>query len=196
VTGEATPYYLCHPRVPRLVAEELPDVKLIALLRDPADRAFSQYQMVRDEYGLEPLGFEEALAAEEERLDGELERLEREPGYVSVPHLFHGYKERGMYAAQLERWFACFDASRVLVLLSEELFADPPGQFDRVTAFLGLPPWQPAEFRPHNERRYAPMRAETRRALASFFAPHNARLAELLGIPQPWPDGGAAPASA
>ena len=62
ITGEASPYYLFHPAVPARVAEALPDVRLVALLRDPVARAYSQYQLsVRD--GHETLGFEEALAS-------------------------------------------------------------------------------------------------------------------------------------
>ena len=71
VTGEATTYYLAHPAVPARVAAMLPDVRLIAILRDPVDRAYSHYQLsVRE--GRESLPFEQALAAEPERIAGEV----------------------------------------------------------------------------------------------------------------------------
>ncbi|HEV2894458.1 MAG TPA: sulfotransferase, partial [Actinomycetota bacterium] len=73
-TGEASPYYLFHPHVPARVAEHLPQVRLIALLRDPVGRAYSHYQheVAR---GFETLSFEEAIEAEPARLAGETQRM-------------------------------------------------------------------------------------------------------------------------
>src|SRR6478609_8226330 len=67
ITGEATTHYLSHPAVPERVAAMLPDVRLIAILRDPVERAYSHYQRA-PRNGREPLSFEQALAAERERL--------------------------------------------------------------------------------------------------------------------------------
>ena len=76
LTGEATPYYIFHPQAPMRIAEALPEAKIIILLRNPIDRAYSHYQhMVR--VGREPLSFEEAIAAEPERLAGEAEKIGR-----------------------------------------------------------------------------------------------------------------------
>ncbi len=72
ITGESTPYYLFHPHAPRRLHAFAPDVKLIVLLRNPVDRAYSHYQLqVRRRH--ETLPFEEAIAREEERLAGELQ---------------------------------------------------------------------------------------------------------------------------
>ncbi len=85
VTGEASPYYVFHPHVPERVRRHLPDVKLITLLRNPVDRAYSHYQHeVRLER--EPLSFEEATEREGERLDGELDRMLEDESYYSLRH--------------------------------------------------------------------------------------------------------------
>src|SRR5947209_8592328 len=72
--GEASPSYLFHPLVPERVARLLPDARLVAILRNPVDRAFSHYQH-EVSLGREPLSFEEAVAHEEERMRGEVERV-------------------------------------------------------------------------------------------------------------------------
>ena len=70
IVGVCSPSYLLHPRVPERVRDALPHVKLIALLRNPVDRAYSHYQMSFRK-GIEPLSFEEAIAAEPERLQND-----------------------------------------------------------------------------------------------------------------------------
>ncbi|HYX87388.1 MAG TPA: sulfotransferase domain-containing protein [Gaiellales bacterium] len=185
VTGEASPYYLFHPAVPARVAAALPDARLVALLRDPVDRAYSQYHLaVRD--GHETLDFEEALRAEAERLAGEEERLLHEPGSRSVAHRHLSYAARGMYAEQLERWYAHFPPDKLLVVVSEELFADPPPVVDRVVAFLGLAPVEMPPLPVRNQRPYPPMSPEARAFLEARFEAPNAALYRLLGRDLGW----------
>src|SRR4051794_20653441 len=82
IAGEATPYYLFHPLAPYRVQAVLPEARLIAVLRDPVDRAYSHYQH-EVALGVETLGFAEAVEAESDRLDGEEDRIEQDPRYVS-----------------------------------------------------------------------------------------------------------------
>ena len=80
IRGEATPEYIFHPHAVARIKADLPEVKLIVLLRNPVERAYSQYwHEVR--LGYEPLSFEEAIAREPERLAGELERAELDTNY-------------------------------------------------------------------------------------------------------------------
>jgi len=182
---EATPYYMFEPRVPRLVRELVPDVKLVFLLRDPVDRAFSHYHNNR-RLGREPLGFEEALAAEEERLAGEEERMFADPTYVSEPHRLYSYCGRGLYAMQIERWLRHFPAAQMRFVDARRLFADPRGVLADVLAFLGLDPWEPADCQPRNQGRHDDaMAPHTRARLRAFFEPHERRLADLIGETEP-----------
>jgi hypothetical protein len=188
VAGEATPYYLFHPAVPARVAAALPEVKLIALLRDPTERAYSHYQLMRRK-GLEELSFEEAIAAEEARLAEEESRLE-DPYYQSHHHRHHSYVARGLYADQLERWLACFPSEHLLVLRSEDFLAQPAERYAEVLEFLGLRPWHLDKFVPRNRKAYAPIDPSLRARLSAVFAEPNARLARLLGRDFGWSSPG------
>ncbi len=185
LTGEASPYYLFHPAVAARVAADLPDVRLVVLLRDPVERAFSahQHELRR---GFEDLPFEQALAAEPARTDGEDERLVADPLYRSPAHQHHAYLARGRYAEQLRRFHAAVGPDRLLVLFAEELFADPAAGYARVLRFLGLPVIGLAGFPRLNARPRPPMGPALRSRLAEGFAAHDEDLAALLGQVPPW----------
>jgi hypothetical protein len=185
LVGEASPSYLFHPQAPERVAALLPDAKLIALLRDPVDRAFSQYQHERA-LGREPLSFAEALAAEAERTRGEVERMCADPAYFSRAWWDHTYFARGLYAEQLERWYAHVPRGRLLVLTTEEYARDPAGTYARVLDFLGAPPHELREHPRIFSREYEPLDPATRAALAARYAEPNRRLAALLGRDPGW----------
>jgi hypothetical protein len=185
VSGESTPYYLFHPLAPQRAAEVLPDCKLIVLLRNPVDRAFSHHNHERA-LGYETLDFEQAIEAEPARLAGEEERLAREPGSRSFAHQHHSYLARGRYAGQLERWFESFDRERLLVLGAEDLFTEPGGIVGEAQEFLGLDVEPPPDLSARNARSYAPIGEEMRAALRLAFEPHNRRLYELVGRDFGW----------
>jgi Sulfotransferase domain len=184
VVGESSPYYMFHPLAPARIAERLPDVKLIVLLRDPVDRAYSHYQHMRFE-GLERCDtFEEALDREAARLEGEVEKILTQPGYESYHHRHHAYTTRGVYAEQIEHLQSLFPPDRLLVL---DFLADPSAGLQAVLSFLGLGPFEaPIDLKAHNAGRYADMEAGTRERLVAFFAPHNERLYGLLGVDFGW----------
>jgi len=187
VVGEASPDYLFDPHVPNRVAETLPDTKLIVLLRHPVDRAFSHYwhQVKR---GHERLTFDQAVAAEEGRLAGELERMLADPAYVSYERHHHSYVARGMYVEQLEAWAKLFPRDRFLIEQSEDLFADPSSVFKRTLRFLGLPDYDLPAYETFNAFGSGRMDPDLRARLAKLFQPHNERLYEFLDRNLGWKD--------
>ena len=186
ITLDASPYYLVHPLVPQRAAQQLPGVKLIALLRDPIDRAFSHYQHeIRGRR--ESLSFSDAIAAEAERLAGEEERLRDQPNYYSYNHHRYSYLLRGQYIEQLRRWMEHFPRAQLLVLQSEWLFRDPAAASSAVYQFLGLAPHRLQHYKPFLQGRYErEMGVGLRARLAAHFEPYNRQLYQWLGQEYDW----------
>jgi hypothetical protein len=185
VAFEASGYYLYHPFAPERLARDLGGVKLVAMLRNPVDRAFSAH---KHEYarGFEQESFEKALELEDSRLAGEIDRMREDPLYESFSHRHHSYRHRGHYAEQLERFFEFFPREQMLVIDSEEYFAQPAQQYRRLLEFLGLRPFEPAGFGPENARPGPPMPRAARQLLEAYFSPHDERLVKILGRPLYW----------
>jgi hypothetical protein len=185
LVGEASPSYLFHPLAPERVKALVPEARLIALVRNPVDRAHSHYNH-EVALGREPLPFEDALEAEEERLRGEEERLVADPRYFSRAWWSHAYKARGAYADQLARWLAVFPREQLLIVPSDDLGSEPELTHARVLEFLGATA-KPLDAYPRvYERQYDSMTPETRGRLASEFEGPNRRLYELLGRDLGW----------
>lgn len=185
LTGESSPYYLFHPLAPARIAKDFPSIKLVALLRDPVERAYSAYthEFAR---GHETETFSRALDLEPERLAGEVDKMLADPNYVSVAHQHQAYISRGRYAEQLERVYALFPRDAVLVLDAAQFFADPGTEYARLLDFLGLPPCELTISEHANARPRSDMPEFARRRLQAHFAPHDARLADLLDRVPSW----------
>jgi hypothetical protein len=186
ITGEASPYYLFHPHVPFRLAQHLPNVKLIAMLRDPIERTYSQWQHELSR-GFEHLDrFEDALEAEAGRLAGEVEKMNADPDYKSFSHQHHSYMARSRYADQIEVYRSLFPAAQMHFIRAEDFFGDPGVEYAKVLEFLGLPAQRLTDYKKHNGYKRTPMAAETRARLEEHFADSNARLEKLLGPHFSW----------
>lgn len=183
--GEAAPLYMFHPTAAHRVQALLPQVRLIVLLRDPVERAYSHWKERRTE-GTEPLDFAQALASEAERTVGERERLVADPNYFSEPYDWYTYRARGRYLEHLDPWLERFDRSQFLFLTSEEFYGDTRAAYLRTLEFLGLPQHELPTFKVYNDRRSAPMDEQLRAELTDYYRPHNAALAQRLGLRLDW----------
>lgn len=201
ITGEATPYYFWHPRVPKRIAETLPDARFILLLRNPADRAYSHYNKATRK-GWEPLSFEEAVDVlydvpfEEadriavEGLELTLEQwLQRRP--LNYPRTNHApcnaYLCWGAYVNYLANWYRYVSEEKIMVVRSEDLYREPARTIARVFDFVGVPSKKLKSYtllyQPQN---YPSMNPSTRTRLIEYYKPHNRRLYELLGKDMMW----------
>lgn len=180
ITGEASPDYIFHFHTPGRIHKALPDVKLIILLRNPVDRAYSQYQHYLRE-GVENLSFEGALEKEDERIGGELEKIKSDPYYYSYKYRQYSYKKKGIYLEQLKHWMGIFPGQQFLILGSEDFFRDPEVVYQKVLDFLELPVWSPESFGKYNVgKKYEGMKDDTRKKLIEFYKPHNQKLYDFL----------------
>lgn len=188
VTFEATPYYLSHPCAPERAAQVIPAAKLVVLVRDPVQRAYSHYQhSVR--LGFESASFAAAIELEPTRLAGEEERIRSDSRYKGTNHRVFSYVSRGFYADQIERWLTCFPRESLHVIQSEALFADPGREHRELLTFLGLPDSIPADFRVHTMGSSSGadrIPVDVRRELEERYAPANTRLERLLGRELGW----------
>jgi hypothetical protein len=185
IGGEATPYYLYHPQVPERISSLTPYAKLIALLRDPVERAYSQYQHnVR--YDKEPLSFVEALKREDEIVPAEHARIAADSTYRSEAHHRYSYKLRGCYAEQIQRYYRYFPRNQLLILRSEDLFARPQEIYDQVLEFLGMPAYKLKSTTARNAGGYADGAIPQEEELRRYFEPHNQKLYELIGRDMGW----------
>ena len=191
VTGEASPSYLFHPHAPRRIAKALPHAKLIVMLRNPVDRAYSQYHHAV-ELGHETISsFEEAIKGEEERTAREREKMLQDEHYYSEQYKHLSYLSKGIYVDQLQAWMNLFPRKQFLILKSEDFYADPESSFKDVLAFLNLPEVETQthkkKYKQYNNNAYsARMDPATRKRLLEYFEPYNARLYEFLGINFGW----------
>jgi hypothetical protein len=123
--GEASPLYLYHPTTPKRIQHYIPDAKLIVILRNPVDRAYSSFlHLVRD--GREPLrNFAKALQEEEVRIHSNWE------------HIWH-YKQVGFYYVQLNRYFNTFYKQQIKVYIFEDFITNPVWILKDIFQFLGV----------------------------------------------------------
>jgi hypothetical protein len=127
VAGEASTEYLSGQRAPAVAFQYVSQARLIAILRHPVERAYSQYLHLRQE-GCDPLAtFEAAWAAEEERIVG---------GWRTTTH----YRARGFYGQALARWLNVFPREQLLVLFYEDWLQRPEQTIDLVCQHLGVEP--------------------------------------------------------
>ncbi len=126
--GDITPYYLFHPKAPKRIKKLLPKAKLITLLRDPVERAISQYFHAKRN-GFETLDLERALKEEKNRLKNNNE----------YSHQKHSYVSRSRYLEQLDRYKKLFSPNQHLILKSEDLFNNTEQIWQQILHFLELP---------------------------------------------------------
>jgi len=177
--GEGAPYYLYGPRMAERIHSVTPQARILAVLREPLDRAISHHNH-EVKRGHENLALEDAFAAEETRLAGELDKMMADPSYISKPHIHHAYLGRGKYAEQLERYFGLFGRENVLVLDSAALSENPEETVKTATDFLGLPSLRGVDYPRYNKREYDPVDPGIRERWGSSFDESNARLRTLL----------------
>lgn len=143
VRGESTPFYLWSRPAHRRIGEHLPGVRLIAVVRDPIDRAYSNWMHLWSD-GLEKeADFERAFARQQERVDA---------GWAP----FWRYRDLGLYGEQLRHLYDYVAREQVLVVRYRDIVDDPVGAIDKVCAFLGIEPGHVDNVPRDNSRSFAP----------------------------------------
>ena len=187
-TFESAPYYMYHPQAAARIARDLPQAKLIALVRDPVERAYSQHHHEVARGFESERDFGAALALEPARLHRQEDRLAEDPRYYSFAHQHHAYRARGEYARYLSVMAQHVGREQIHVVESERFFREPADVYDEICEFLGLPTYfERPPFEQHNARaRQADMDPGLRRELSAYYVRHDEALAGWLGHPPVW----------
>ena len=136
IYGESSPMYLYTPGTAERINETIPNVKLLAILRNPVDRAYSAYTHALREWKEPAESFQKALELEPERIKA---------GWGMLWH----YTRAGLYYQQLARYFEVFDSKQILVVLYDDLRSDPAALLRLIFNFLGVDP----DFKPDTSLR-------------------------------------------
>jgi len=168
---DSTPSYLWWPGAVQRIHDYNPAIRWIVLLRDPAERAYSHWNMQRNR-GNEALSFADALKAEPERLATGSPVTQRR----------HSYLSRGFYGQQLGRLFSRFPRDQVLAMRSDRLRTDFAASVNEVLDFLGLESFGKLDPRTAHEGDYdTALSAEDRAWLVARYAQDIAEVEKLLG---------------
>lgn len=186
-TGEATPDYLFYHKAPERIVEHLPRIKLIVLLRNPIERAYSQFNFQNytgKTRAYDPLSFQEAIKEDIYRYKNNIYTKNDEFNYI---YKYFSYVSRGIYYDQLIRWFKFFPKEQILVIKSEEFFKNTETVLEKVFEFIGLDfNDKQFDFKQYNKSSYNELDKKTHQYLEEFYKPHNAKLYKLLNEDFEW----------
>lgn len=178
--GEKTPDYLPNLTSHKRMHAIVPEARLIVMLRNPVDRAYSAWNHFNQEierstrWGWEEMEFDQAL----------------ERGVRERRGAFANLVVKGVYGLQLNHLLQFYPREQIHIIITERIYRAPEDEFQRVLAFLGLAE-SSETFENHHVRSYAqPIREDTRARLEEFYRPHNELLFKILGERIPEWDGG------
>lgn len=183
---EASGYYMFHPQALPRIGRDLPEVKVLAMLRDPVERAYSAWKHEKAR-GFEIESFERALELEEERLAPEWDKILEDPNYESHAHRHQAYRRRGEYLSQLQRAEAALSRSQIHIIYSEDFFSQPQEEFARVCDFLEISRNPHTVFDVHNSRPGSSLPEGPRQSLRAHYERERPELEALVGKQAPWP---------
>ena len=183
--GDATPF-MHHFWIPKWLFEVNPHAKLIAILRNPIDRAFSGYYHNKNR-GRETLSFEEAIALETDRVKEESEKLKIDPQASIYNYSTFSYLGRGRYYEQLTRWLQFFPKDQLCVISFEEFVNNQTETCSQIFNFLGLPDYQTRKSNKTNLGNYKEsMNCDLKSKLKEYYAIHNQKLFRLINQDFNW----------
>ena len=187
ISGEATPDYFYYPNVFKRMSMQLPRIKLIVLLRNPVDRAYSHFQMEKRK-SRESLSFEDAIIEEQKNIRKIYKKeLNEENKFANKFLLNKSYINKGLYKEQLERLFEFYDKTNLLVIQSEEFKNNTDKVFNQVCDFLSINRMSiPKKIKNKNVRKYPPINKKTKDFLNNLYKKHNIDLYKLIGEQYDW----------
>lgn len=175
ITGEASTMYLHDSVSARRMFADVPDIKLMLVLRNPVDRAVSHYHH-RIRSGRETRSFEDAMS----RALSNARAGEFTSGTET------DYLRYGCYAKDIKRWLEVFPEEQLRVIQAEALFENPAPIFKDVSDFLGIDYLKPVSSRKFNAGGYVKDEVSLQAELEEYFKPFNADLYSMKSVDFSW----------
>jgi hypothetical protein len=183
MTFDVTPFYIYNPHAAQRVLDTLPRAKIISILRNPVDRAYSNYYLgVRS--GNEKRTFEDAINYDLKIIQNNKDMSKDDNYFEQI--IGKSYLARGFYAEQLQIWMNKFPREQLLIISTEDLATKTNNTLEIIFDFLGLPNHRIKDLTKRNEAEYPPMNPDTRKMLIEYFKPYNEKLYSLLGRRFDW----------
>jgi hypothetical protein len=149
--GEITPNYLCSTKAAERIYKYNKDMKIIIILRDPVERAYSHYLM-KKRNGKEKLDFDTCIDNELKQLEKSMTGNELEINESNA----YGYIARGLYFKQIERYLKYFDIDKIHILTLEEFVKNPEMETNKIFGFLGVEENQCIDYTIKSNSHYMP----------------------------------------
>ena len=177
ITYDVTPFYIYNEKVPIRIKKIIPNSKLILILRNPVDRAYSNYFITNQKKK-----FEDVIIEEKEILKTIKEKNGEE--YYKFVHT--SLLARGFYAEQLKRWYKIFPENQIFIVKSEDFAVKTNKIMNKIFNFLELEDFDIIDDTKKNKIRYEPMKEETRKNLIEYFRPYNEKLYSIINRNLNW----------
>jgi len=178
MTGEDTPFYFWNSKAIERIHKDLPNIKLIVILRNPIDRAYSEYQNgIRN--GTENRIFEDVI-------NDEIKNIKNNTLTIGSCSEINSILARGIYHIQLELWKKRFDTNQILVIQTEMFSKNTSNIMNDIFKFFDLPKYIIKKNRKSKSFIYPEMKKETRDLLSGFFNSYNEKLYKILGYRFNW----------
>ncbi len=189
LTFEETPWYIYRPWVIKRIHDILPSVKILALLRNPVDKAYSHYNMDKT---LKPA--RKTIKSFDEIIEDDIKNISKyEETHKKITDesfndlVQNSYLARGFYAKQLKPWFKAFNRNDILVVSSEELFTKTQKTLDDIFSFLNLKSEKIMNIDKKNVGVYDnAMPQHIRKKLLAYFSKYNEDLFDLIDARFDW----------
>ena len=181
ITGEDTPFYIWNEIACKRIKENLPNIKLIAILRNPVDRAYSNYQLGLRE-GTERRTFRDAIEDDMKFLD-----KKKQEGYALTNDDYKkSYLAKGIYVEQLEKWFKVFRKEQFCIISTEDFSRKPDMTLKKIFNFLEITDYSIKKFEEKKKSKYNEMDDSLRTEIEEFFSEYNSRLYNLIDQEFDW----------
>ena len=180
---DVTTKYMEEESTANNVYQTKPNMKIIIILRNPVDRAYSQYHLsVRQT--AERRSFEDVVEENMNRLNKEShEHYEIKPRFSAKED---NYLKKGLYALQLKYWLKIFPRENILIVSTEEFESNQQIIYNKIFEFLNISKFEVKNTKKMEKGNYLPMKSETRNLLLDYFRPHNHELFELINMEFDW----------